>query len=79
MAFENWEKQNGDGIVAQPLLGFEAAAAPGHALLRVRYATSQETLDKGVGQHLQLAMTAVQARELARALTELAERIDQVG
>ncbi len=76
--FENWQKED-DRIVAQPLLGFDAATFPGHALLRVSYATSQEALDQQRGEALQLALTPAQAREMGQALTRLADAAEQQG
>jgi hypothetical protein len=76
--FEGWQKED-DRIVAQPVLGFDAATFPGHALLRIRYATSQTGLDQQQGDALQVALTPAQAREMGQALTRLADAAEQQG
>lgn len=73
--FENWVK-NGGNLSLLPLVGWETGVAPKVALLQVQYVYSQEQLESGEAEPLQLALTAEQCRLLAKALVQMADEID---
>jgi hypothetical protein len=72
----NWETDAEGNVVYAPLIGFHAAPM-GEILcaVRIEFVRSEEQLVDGP-EHLQLAMTPVQARQLASDLIQIAERID---
>ena len=76
MAFDHWDKQPDGNLTTCPLLSYELGTAQMFALLRLSYARDQQEFETG-GVGLQLTMTPVQLRELAKALLRTADTIDQ--
>jgi hypothetical protein len=72
----NWETDKDGNVVLAPLISFHAAPA-GETLcvVRIEFARTQAQLAGGP-EHLQLAMTPVQARTLADDLLKIAEKIE---
>jgi hypothetical protein len=72
----NWETDERGNVVYASLTAFHAApAAETLCMVRIEFARiSEQGADKP--EHLQLAMTPVQARMLAGDLIQIAEKID---
>jgi hypothetical protein len=72
----NWETDDQGNIVLAPLIGFHAApAADTLCVVRIEFARTPAQLAEKA-EHLQLAMTPVQARMLAGDLLKIAEKIE---
>jgi hypothetical protein len=76
MGIEDWETRPDGQIALGPLTGWQTAAAPMTGVLRLESARSEDQLRSGERAVLQLAMTALQCRQLAQALIGLAENIE---
>jgi hypothetical protein len=72
----NWETDTQGNIVYASLVNFHAAPAAGTlCMARIEFVQmSERGADKM--EHLQLAMTPVQARQLASDLLQIAEKIE---
>lgn len=72
----NWETDAQGNVVYVPLIGFHAApAADALCMVRIEFARTPSQLSGGA-EHLQLAMTPVQARTLASDLLKIADKIE---
>jgi hypothetical protein len=75
----NWETDKQGNVVYAPLIGFHAApAADTLCMVRIEFARTPAQLAERA-EHLQLAMTPVQARQLANDLLKIAETIESRG
>lgn len=77
MSIGDWATLPNGDIAVNPLLGFETATFPMVGILRVEFADSPQDVARMKGLHVQLGMTAAQARELGQALLRLADGVDQ--
>lgn len=75
MAFEDWDQRDGQ-IATCPLTGWEIANFHTVGLVRLRFVESEAQLRTEDHGSLQLAISAPQLRELAQALTRLADLLD---
>jgi hypothetical protein len=73
--FEDWEMDGGN-IKLFPVTGYSTAVAPMTAMIRIQFARSDDQLQTGATEAVQLGMTAAVARELAAAFLDMADRID---
>ncbi len=72
----NWETDSQGNVVYAPLVSFHAAPMAGIlCAVRIEFARTPAQLAHGP-EHLQLALTPVQARMLASDLIQIAEKID---
>jgi hypothetical protein len=72
----NWETDDQGNVVYAPLVNFHAAPMAGIlCAVRIEFARTPAQLAEGL-EHLQLALTPVQARQLAGDLLQIAEKID---
>jgi hypothetical protein len=76
LQMSSWEIDEHGNVVYAPLVGFHAAPMGGIlCAVRIEFArTPAQLVDEP--EHLQLAMTPVQARQLANDLLQIAENID---
>jgi hypothetical protein len=72
----NWETDAQGNVVYAPLVGFHAAPMGGIlCAVRIEFARTPAQIVGGP-EHLQLAMTPVQARQFASDLIQIAENIE---
>jgi MinD-like ATPase involved in chromosome partitioning or flagellar assembly len=77
VAFEGWEKLPDGSIKLYPLVGIETFRPYGMVCgVRVQYVGSDAELQAGAAKAVPLVMTTAQARDLARALTKLADVVE---
>lgn len=73
---DGWDCRPDGNIAVGPLMGWQATIAPMTGLLRLETAQSEDQLQSGQFQAVQLAMTAPQMRELADLLRRMAEAVE---
>lgn len=73
---DHWELRPDGSLMLGPVLGWDIAKIPMTALLRLRYAQSEDQLRNG-GTAVQVALTARQARLLAQDLSKIADALDE--
>ena len=76
MSLEEGSRRKDGQIETCPLLGWEVAQFHIAGLLRLNFARSENQLKTG-GEFLQIAAGGPQLRDLAHALSRLADRLDQ--
>ncbi|MDH4746653.1 hypothetical protein OMP43_21740 [Sphingomonas sp. CBMAI 2297] len=71
----DWDLRPDGNLLIGPAIGWDTAIAPMTALLRLRYALSEEEYETG-GRSAQVVLTAVQARQLSEDLRRMADALD---
>lgn len=72
-----WDENPNGTIALQPLVGWQAATFPMTAVVRLNFVRSEEQLQRGESEAIQLAMTAAQCREVGELLLRKAQEVEQ--
>lgn len=80
MAFEGWDKDDQGNVKVNPFTGIDTFVPLRNMCgVRIAYVSNPDMLTSGERLHLPLAMTAEQARELAKTLNSLADQAERHG
>lgn len=77
MDFEDWDRLPNGDLIAHPLTGYASASFATHGILRVSYYPDAAAASAQRPSAVQLGMSASQARDLASALTRMADHLDK--
>lgn len=72
---DDWDRTADGNLASGPVIGWSSATAQMIGLLRLRVAHSETEFEAG-GRAIQMHMTPVQLRQLARDLLRMADSID---
>jgi len=78
MAISDWQRDEQDNLVLHVLTDWHLIAMSMVGLVRLEHAQSQQQLEAGATESIQLALDATRLRALATDLEKLAQRLDEL-